>query len=73
MCWGLRIGMLIGAGVCVIDRAESMDKPHREALLAAARKYAEKDGVQFIIASVDPWTAAPGEFRVEDASVEVGA
>ena len=71
---GMRIGMLIGAGVVIFDNAERFDKPHREALMKAAQRYSESEQpVQFIIASVDPWNQEPGDLRVEDAGKEVGA
>lgn len=71
---GLRIGMLIGAGVVIFDNAERFDKPHREALMKAAQRYSESgQPVQFIIASVDPWNQEPGDLRVEDAGKEVRA
>lgn len=40
------------AGFICIDRAESLDSEHRRKLVAAAKKYAERDGLQFLIASV---------------------
>ena len=66
----LRVGMLIGqkAGFVVVDHVESFDKQQRAALLATCSKYAEENGIQFILASVDPYTEKPGPMRVVDGS-----
>lgn len=62
MILALKIGMKIGGGMVCVDHVEAFDKLHRASLLAACTKYAEREGVQFILASVD---ANAGPLRVE--------
>lgn len=40
------------AGFITLDGAERFDSAHRKALYTAAKKYAEEDGLQFVIATV---------------------
>ena len=50
----LRIGMMVAnkAGFVCIDGAERFDAKNRKALVATAQKYAEEQGLQFLIATV---------------------
>lgn len=49
----LKIGMRLGGGFVCVDHCEAFDRQHREALMAACGKYADRDGVQFLLATVD--------------------
>ena len=64
----LKIGMMVGqkAGFVVLDHLESFDGTQRASLLATCKKYAEENGIQFILASVDAYTQKPGPMRVVD-------
>ena len=54
------------AGFICIDRSESFDSEKRAALIEAAEKYADKDGLQFLIATVSdtPLTISAPEREV---------
>jgi hypothetical protein len=70
----LRIGMLVGAkaGFVVVDHVESFDRAQRAALIATCNKYAEEQGIQFILASVSPYDKEPEALTVIDGSVKRG-
>ncbi len=56
MALALRVGMMVAnkAGFVIVDHVEAFDKKKRDALFKSCTKYAEENGIQFILASVDP-------------------
>jgi hypothetical protein len=64
--FALRIGMKIVGGFVCIDGIQAFDGPHRKALIATAKKYAQEKGVQFILTAVDP---EAGPLRISDAAI----
>jgi hypothetical protein len=61
----LKIGMMVGgkAGFVVVDHVEAFEDKQLKALVATCGKYAEENGIQFILAKVNP---AGGGLQVID-------
>lgn len=59
MTFAMQVGMKIGGGFVIMDGIQAYDGPHRKALIATCRRYAEQRGVQFILAAVDQAEAGP--------------
>jgi hypothetical protein len=70
--FSLKFAMMIGqkAGFVCIDNVEAFDKNQRHALLTTCTKYSEKNGIQFVLASVD---SEGGKLRVTDGKEAVHA
>lgn len=69
----LKIGMMIGGGLVLVDHCEAFDGPTRKALYATCQKYAEDKGVQFLLASVDIEGKPLKVASVSDGPLEVKA
>jgi hypothetical protein len=65
MALALRVGMMVAnkAGFVIVDHVEAFDGARRKALYKSCTKYAEENGIQFILASVDP---AGSKLSIED-------
>lgn len=69
MTFCLRIGMMLGGGFVCVDHIEAYTEANQQALIETARRYAEQDGVQFILARVNPkggslYVGSPQELAV---------